>query len=78
MGDYIGHAAQDERIRAGAAIKRVFIVDDEKEYGRLKRLMDDQKSIGIEVRWLLKQNIPQSKMVKDGIEVLGTLGLCNN
>jgi hypothetical protein len=72
-GDVSAQGIQQERIHAGAVIRRVFIVDNESQYERLKPVMKTQESIGIEVRWLTKDELLKNEFVSDHIKVLGTL-----
>lgn len=73
FGGEIALAVQQERIRSGGEIKRLFLVDDEKEYEHLRKVMKEQESIGVKVKYLIKSDLPKQKIVSDCIDALGTL-----
>jgi hypothetical protein len=75
-GGAISQGIQQERILAGGTIKRVFLVDNEKEYEHLKQTMKNQENIKIEVRWLTKDKLLMEKMTRERINALGTVDIC--
>jgi hypothetical protein len=48
---------QKEVIDAGGTIKRVFVFDNKGECLQLQQVMNDQKGIGIKVRWIMKEEL---------------------
>ena len=72
-GDSIALAVQQERIRSGGEIKRLFLVDDDDEFEHIHRVMKEQEKVGVNVRWLLKSEIPKQRRISECIDALGTL-----
>jgi hypothetical protein len=72
-GTAVSQSIQRERIEAGCRITRVFVVDSEKERDKVLQTMKDQKSLGIEVRWILKEDLTSSSEVRLKLLALGTL-----
>jgi hypothetical protein len=71
----VSHAAQVGRLLQGATIRRVFMVDTEAERLLLEPLMDRQASVGIEVSWVLSQDVLCLPYVAEYLERLGTRDL---
>ncbi len=73
LGENLALAIQQERISSGAEIRRVFIVDNAEEYEHLKGIMKKQESIGVHVRWLMRNDIPKQITLQDNLRTLVTL-----
>lgn len=72
LGEVIALAVQQERIRSGGEIRRLFLVDDEEEYEHLRKVMKEQESVGVHVRWLVRSELPGHPRVEECIKTLGT------
>jgi hypothetical protein len=56
-----------------ADIRRVFVVDDEKEVQVLRAVMSEQKETGVKVRYIFKRKIDGTSMLKSAADKLETL-----
>lgn len=65
-------ALQEERIRNGARIARVFVVDDEQEREALQPHADRLREIGANVRWILRRALVDERRLSAAFEQLGT------
>jgi hypothetical protein len=72
-GNAIAQGIQSERISANGVIKRVFILDDLNEYKRMILIMEGHEKIGVDVRWILKNELLKNQLVAERIKALGTL-----
>jgi hypothetical protein len=64
---------QRERIASGCRITRVFVVESESEKDATIDTMRQQRSIGVDVRWILKSELTQNRMVQEALKELRTL-----
>lgn len=73
--DTVAQAITRERMATGGKIDRIFIVDEQDEYERLRPLIQVQEDIGVQVRWIMKDELLQNKVVARYVEDLGTLDI---
>jgi len=66
---------QEERIKNGCSIKRIFLVDTEHEVDEIYETAKIHNQIGIEVSWCLKQHLFQNESVKQAYHSTGTLDI---
>lgn len=71
-GEKIAHNIQAARIKGGATIKRVFLVENNGEAKNLEKIMEAQKDIGVEVRWIKIDDITQVKTILNYLKAIGT------
>lgn len=72
FGDKISFDYQRLRIETDGDICRVFIVDDDEEYERLKPVMKKQSDIGVSVRWVKREFLEKLPHVKRAQKELDT------
>jgi len=66
-------AIQEERLKNGCRIERLFCLETNKEKDELNNEMMIQKNIGIDVGYFLKKNLLNNKLVKKYSHEIGTL-----
>jgi len=74
-GDTISDAIQLERIRLGSTIRRIFLLENDNEYLLLLEKMKKQESIGIDVKWVTKQELMKNPLVKEYFSYFDTWSL---
>jgi hypothetical protein len=57
-----GLALQKEKIASNCRIERIFLIEDKKEVGKLKKVMDQQSEIGIDVRYISRAEINNDRI----------------
>jgi hypothetical protein len=74
-GNAIALGIQRERITAGGPgnIRRVFILKEPEERVAMQSIMEAQKQIGVEVRWISEDVLMQNSLVAERSKDLGTL-----
>jgi hypothetical protein len=68
----VAHAAQLARLHLGCTIKRVFVIDNPTEYAKIKDLMHVQETAGIEVKWIMKSEISNKRILEQYMREVGT------
>jgi hypothetical protein len=66
-------AVQEERIKNGCKFSRIFCIDSESEKEMLRDEMLTQQKIGIEVGYVLKQELLSNKLLNEYQKDMGTL-----
>ena len=66
---------QEERIKNGCIIERVFLVDTEDEVEKIHEIAETHQKIGIKVSWCLKQHLFQNEPVKQAYNEIKTLDI---
>jgi hypothetical protein len=64
---------QRSKILSGQKISRLFIFDSIEERNEMTDILVKQTELGVEVRWLLKKDIPNSPIIKSIIKEIGTI-----
>jgi hypothetical protein len=66
---------QEERIKWGCHIERIFCIDAENEIENLKDTIKEQSKIGIEVGVITKKKLLENKLIAQYIHDIGTLDI---
>jgi hypothetical protein len=69
------NGVQRERIMQGGSIKRVYVFDYSSDYDDFKDVMIRQEMIGVNVKWILKEDLLRSPLVAESVKELGTLDI---
>lgn len=72
-GQESSFAIQSERLASQCKITRVFVVDSNDERDDLFEIMQRQSKIGVDVKWILKQDLFANKMVREALKDLETI-----
>jgi hypothetical protein len=66
---------QEERIRWGCHIERIFCLESESEIDSIKETISDQLRVGVDVGVITKEKLLENKLIAQYIQNLGTLDI---